>query len=159
MDETTLTEKQEKIPSKLKILLGTIRGEKGMSAKKMAKALDFSPAYLAQVESETTAPSVKFIKNCIQTFELSQDRAFELFTAAYEQHHSFTLNLDEIAEQGILDREVLSKLLSLITICNAPFNPHNINYIGAKPYDQIIAFKKAILELWDVWFANFKDNC
>jgi transcriptional regulator with XRE-family HTH domain len=133
----------------------TFRGEKGMNAKEMAEALGCSPSCLSQVESGKTPPSAKFLRKCVEYFNLSQDRAFELCTAAYEQQHKVTLDLDEISGRIPIEKESLSKLVSVLTISRLP----NLNYhVIAPQYDEIKGLEGAIDKLWNVLFGQFRPS-
>jgi hypothetical protein len=79
-----------------------------------------------------------------------------LFTAAYEQRRSITLDLDEIAGQGILDKETLAKLLSVLTISNHVPYPIGTEFHDSPLFALAQTLKKTTHQLWDVWFALFK---
>jgi transcriptional regulator with XRE-family HTH domain len=146
-------ENEQQRSSELRRLLMTFRGEKGMKAKQMAEALGCSSAYLSQVEKGKTVPSLEFLRKCVEYFKLSQDRAFELFTAAYEQQHTVTLDLDEISARLPIEKKSLSKLVSVLTISSLS-NPHR-NMIASQ-YNEIKELESAIDKLWNVLFAQFR---
>lgn len=94
--------------------LRKMRLEQDELLKDMADKLQLAPTYLSSIENGNRAPSLKFISNLIDVYNLSESESDELYAAYYDTQNEVNFSINDMGDsQRTLGIAFARKLKSL----------------------------------------------